>query len=311
MRILVTGANGFVGSALIKHLLISGHVVVPVVRRQTGILNEKIIEDEKSWCDVLTGCNTVVHLAGVAHVLSNHKADILEAFTQTNVLLTLKLAHLAVGARVRRFVYVSSLKVNGESTSTGFNFSPDDISNPQDFYGKSKWEAEQGLMEISRLTGLEVVIIRPPLVYGPGVKGNFSQLIQLIKSGIPIPLGLVDNQRSLIALDNLVDFLALCADHEASVRATGQTFMVSDGKPISTVNLLRQIALAYRCPIRLLPVPIPLLKFLFNLFGMSEVGKRLLGSLTTDDSKAFKLLGWRPKVSIDSQLRKMANASFF
>jgi len=309
MKVLVSGANGFVGRALCLHLASIGQNVVPAVRRPCGMAGECVVEDEFSWKDALTGCKSVVHLAGRAHVMQDREREPLQAFRAVNVEATVDLAYRAVEAGVRRFVFMSTIKVNGERTASGVSFRADDTPAPEDPYAISKWEAEQRLHAIAEDTGLEVVIIRPPLVYGPGAKGNFASLIRWANRGLPLPLGAVHNRRSMIALDNLVSFTSLCADFHASPNVSGQVFLVSDGEDVSTTELMHRVARAYGYKSRLLPIPVGWMRFAARLVGQSALTDRLLGSLTIDDSNARELLGWRPQVSMDDQLRKMANAA--
>ena len=306
MKVLVSGANGFIGRALCPHLFSLGHSVVAAVRRSCGLNGQHIVGDKSSWMHALAGCSSVIHLAGRAHAMQDHEPDPLQAFRAANVVTTTELANRAVEAGVRRFVFISTIKVNGEETAPGCRFKPDDLTAPQDPYAISKWEAENGLLEIARKTGLEVVIIRPPLIYGPGVKGNFVSLIQWVKSGMPLPLGSIHNCRSMLALENLLSFAALCADIEASPNAKNQVFLVSDGEDVSTSELLRRVAKAYGRNSRLLPVPVGLLWFAARLIGKASLAHRLLGSLVIDGSKAREMLGWRPPVTMDEQLQKMA-----
>jgi nucleoside-diphosphate-sugar epimerase len=308
MRVLVSGANGFVGSALCPYLESKGHTVVPLVRRPCGLAGECIVGEELSWSHVLKDCESVIHLAGRAHVMRDRESDPLQAFRTANVDTALALANRALEVGVRRFVFMSTVKVNGEETAPGVSVKADDLPAPKDDYAISKWEAEQGLLEIAK-KGLEVVIIRPPVIYGPGAKGNFASLISWVQKGIPLPFGAVHNLRSLVALDNVVSFAALCADIEASPNAKGQVFLVSDGEDISTTELLQRVAKAYGCGSRLLPVPGSLIHIGAGLLGKSSLADRLLGSLVIDNSKAREMLGWQPPVSIDEQLRKMANAT--
>lgn len=306
MRVLVTGANGFVGSALCPYLAALGHTVIPAVRRQSGIASEVVVHGAESWKAALKGCDSVIHLAARAHVMQDQEQDLLQAFRASNVDTTIELAKRAVEAGVRRFVFMSTIKVNGEETAPGSSFSPDDPVAPKDPYAISKWEAEQELSEIAKSTGLEVVIIRPPLVYGPGVKGNFAALIKWVKNGIPLPLGAIRNRRSMMALDNLVNFTALCADIDASPNAKGQVFLVSDGEDVSTAELLRKVAKAFRRNSRLFRVPEGLMRVAARWMGKASIADRLFGSLVVDDSKARQMLGWHPQLSIDEQLQKMA-----
>ena len=306
MRILVSGANGFIGRTLCPHLTLLGHSVIPAVRRLSGVQGEHVVGDKSSWITALADCSSVVHLAGRAHIMKDKEQDSLRVFRNVNVDATIKLANLAVEAGVKRFVFMSTVKVNGEETFPGYSLKPDDLPAPHDPYAISKWEAEQRLYEISKKTGLDVVIIRPPLVYGPGVQGNFKTMIQWVRSGVPLPLGLVNNSRSMIALENLVSFTALCADIEASPNAKGQVFLVADGDNVSTSELLCKIAKAYGCSSRLLPIPVRFIWFLARLIGKEAIGSRLLGSLVVDRSKTREVLGWDPPISMDNQLKKMA-----
>jgi nucleoside-diphosphate-sugar epimerase len=306
MKVLVSGANGFIGRALCTHFSSLGHSVVPAVRRSCGMKREHIVGDKPSWMHALAGCSSLVHLAGRAHVMQDDEPDPLQAFRAANVDTTIELANRAVEAGVRRFVFMSTIKVNGEETIRGCRFKPDDLPVPHDPYAISKWEAENVLLEISQKTGLEVVIIRPPVVYGPRVEGNFASLIRWINRGVPLPLGAIHNCRSMIALENLVSFAALCADAEASPNAKHQTFLVSDGEDVSTSELLRKVAKAYGRNSYLIPVPVGLIRFAARLMNKASLADRLLGSLVIDGSKALELLGWKPVVSMDEQLKKMA-----
>jgi nucleoside-diphosphate-sugar epimerase len=307
MRVLVSGANGFVGRTLCTSLVALGHDVVPAVRRQSDIAGEVIVHDAASWETALMGCDSVVHLAARAHVMKDKEQDPLQVFRSNNVDTTIELANRAVEAGVRRFVFMSTIKVNGEQTVPGYSFSSDDPVDPKDPYAISKWEAEQELLEIAKRTGLEVVIIRPPLVYGPHVKGNFATMIKWIKQGIPLPfLGVSHNRRSMIALDNLVNFTALCADFDASPNVKSQVFLVSDGEDISTAELLRRVAKAYQRKIHLFSIPMGLMQLVARWMGKTSIADRLFGSLVIDDSKARQMLGWRPPLGMDDQLQKMA-----
>jgi nucleoside-diphosphate-sugar epimerase len=309
MKVLVTGANGFIGSALCPYLARAGYEVVPVVRRRCGLPGEYVITGEEEWSSTLQGCDTVVHLAGRAHVMHESQSEPLRAFRVANVDASIALAHRAAVAGVRRLIFISTVKVNGEKTEPGRGFCEEDEPAPHDFYAASKWEAEQGLIDIARATGLEIVIIRIPIVYGPGVKGNFRALMNVIKARRPLPLGSVRNHRSFIALDNLLHFIALCANPEASPRAANEVFLLSDGISVSTTELLEKIASAYGYRARLFSVPVSWMRFGALLIGKGAVVSRLFDSLVIDDSKARKLLDWHSPSSMDEQLRKMANAS--
>lgn len=309
-RILVTGSNGFIGRTLCEHLHARDIHVVPVVRRASGMPGERVVSGPGARFDVaLVACDAVVHLAGDAQAPRQATAVDLEAFRSAQIALACGWARAAAVAGVRRFIFVSSAKVNGECTADGQAFGSGDIPAPQDIYAQSKWEAEQALCMIAADTGLELVIVRPPMVYGPGGLGNFAALVAAVRRGIPLPFGAVRNQRSMIAVTNLVDFLALCVDPAASPGAAGQVFLVSDGHAVATPELLRRIARAYGCKARLLPVPPAFMVAGARLLGRRQVADRLLGSLVLDDSPARDLLGWQPVVTMDEQLRVMANAA--
>jgi UDP-glucose 4-epimerase len=230
-------------------------------------------------------------------------ADPLTEFRKVNVEGTLNLARQAAEAGVRRFIYISSIKVNGEQTFLGQLFTEDDLPAPLDPYSISKYEAEEGLRKLAQQTGMEIVIIRPPLVYGPGVKANFLAMMRWLRKGVPLPLGAIHNQRSFVALDNLVDLIVTCIDHPA---AANQTFLVSDGEDLSITGLLRRMGLALGRPARLIPVPVFLLTAGAALVGRRDMAQRLCGSLQVDISKAQTLLGWKPPISVDEGLHRTA-----
>lgn len=256
-----------------------------------------------NWSAALEGVSVVLHCAARVHVMTDTAANPLNEFRLVNVQSTLNLARQASVVGIRRFVFVSSIKVNGESTQPGHNFEADDAPAPMDAYGVSKMEAEQGLREIAAETGMEVVIIRPPLVYGIGVKANFQAMMRWLARGIPLPLGAINNRRSLVALDNLVDLIVTCIDHPA---AANQTFLVSDGEDLSTTELLRRMGQALDKPARLFPVSPALLKLGAALVGKPAVAQRLCDSLQVDISKTLQLLGWTPPLSVDEGLKKAA-----
>lgn len=306
-RILVSGANGFVGKAVCKQAMDYGICVRGATRTRVEVpsciesFEVGEINGSTAWTHVLRDVNVVVHLAARVHVMKDTEADPLTAFRIVNVDGTLNLARQAAAAGVKRFVFVSSVKVNGECTSLGRAFTEADPPMPQDAYGQSKHEAEQGLLQLSRDVGLEVVIIRPPLVYGPGVKANYAALMRAVQRGWPLPLGSVHNQRSLVALSNLVDFIFTCISHP---QAANQTFLVSDGQDLSTTELVRGMAQAAGLPARLLPVPVWFLQAVASLLGKGDAVQRLCGNLKVDASKARSLLGWVPPVSMEEGLRR-------
>lgn len=304
--VLVTGANGFVGQALCRTLLASGYRVYGTSRNADGELVPGVIKTV--WKGYSTGLGdipeleAVVHLAARVHVMRDTVAEPLAEFRAANVEMTRSLAAWAAARGVKRFVFMSSVKVNGEATSQLSSFSADDVPSPEDAYAISKWEAEQVLQAVCSKSGMEFVVIRPPLVYGPGVQGNFRSMAQWVKHGIPLPLGAISNRRSLVALDNLVSFVMACLQHPA---AANQVFLVSDSEAVSTTEILRKIAHAYGRSARLFSVPVPWLRRCAVILGKSAMAERLLGSLVIDANKAHALLNWVPVVSMDEQLRKM------
>src|SRR5688572_4249094 len=310
--ILVTGANGFVGSALTARLARSPAGVRAAMRRpptapQPGVehVAAPSLSAGADWRRALTGVSAVVHAAARVHVMRDDSRDPLAEFRGANVEGTVALARQAAAAGVRRFVFLSSIKVNGESTPPDLPFSAADVPNPQDPYGVSKLEAERALGELARETGMEVVIVRPPLVYGPGVKANFFALLKWLQRGVPLPFGAIHNRRSLVALENLVDLLAICVEHPA---APGQTLLVSDGEDLSTTELLRRLAAALGKHAMLVPVPQQALILASRALGAGGLAQRLCGSLCVDIGPTRRLLGWAPPVSVDEGLRAAAEA---
>jgi nucleoside-diphosphate-sugar epimerase len=247
----------------------------------------------------------VIHLAARVHVMKDNALDPLGEFRRVNVQATARLAEQAAAAGVRRLVYVSSIKVNGEATPLLRPFRADDPPHPMDPYGLSKWEAEQAVRQVGADSGLEVVVVRPPLVYGPGVRANFRSMMKWLHRGVPLPFGAIDNRRSLVALDNLCDLLATCARHSA---AAGQTFLAGDGVDLSTAELLERLGRALGRPARLVRVPVSILQGAFRLAGMGDVGNRLCASLRVDIGKARELLGWQPPIGLDEGLARAAQA---
>jgi nucleoside-diphosphate-sugar epimerase len=274
---------------------------MPVESAASDLVVVGDIHELTDWQAALRGVDTVVHLAARVHVMNDSAVDPLAAFRRVNVDGSLNLARSAYLAGVRRYVFMSSVKVNGEATQTGQPFSESDAPHPQDAYGQSKYEAEVGLQRIATDTGMEVVIIRPPLVYGPGVKANFASLMRAVQSGWPLPLGAICNQRSLVALDNLVDFIVTCITHP---RAANQTFLVSDGQDLSTPELIRGLARAAGVPAQLWPVPVWLLGAAARLLGREDALQRLCGNLQVNSNKANDLLDWSPILSVEQGLRR-------
>ncbi|MNK76773.1 GDP-6-deoxy-D-mannose reductase [compost metagenome] len=308
--VFLTGATGFVGGATLRCLVARNYTVIAALRNGSQLLQSKVstihvdsIDGATSWKNGLTGVDVVIHAAARVHVMNDTETDPLAAFRRVNVEGTVNLARQAASAGVRRFVFISSIKVNGESTDLGIRYSPEDTPAPADPYGISKMEAEERLRELAVETGMEVVIIRPVLVYGPGVKANFQSMMRWLDKGIPLPFGAIHNSRSLVALDNLVDLIVTCISHPA---AANQTFLVSDGEDLSTTQLLRKIALALGRTARLVPIPAGVLRGVATLLGRKALSNRLCGSLQVDISKTRSLLGWTPPVSADDALKATA-----
>lgn len=309
MTILVTGANGFVGRELCRQLGQVGVHARASLRTPADSASgvETVVTGDLSahtdWTHALTGVDAVVHLAARVHVMHEGRHDPLAAFRRVNVDGTRQLAQQAVKAGVQRFVYASSIKVNGEST-TGTPFRADDAPQPGDAYAQSKLEAELALQEIARGTGMEIVIVRPPLVYGPGVKGNFLSMMRVLQRGVPLPLASCANRRSFVGLTNLVDLLVQCVLHPA---AANETFLAADGEDLSTPELLRRLARALGRKARLLPFPPTMLRVAASIAGRPGFYERLCGSLLVDASKTRELLGWRPPSTVDEELARTAH----
>lgn len=299
--LLVTGATGFVGAALCAELAQRGIAYRPASRRlMAGHIAMGEIDGETDWSEALRRVEAIVHLAARVHVMSRSAAEDGDAFRRVNVAGTLNLARQAARAGVRRFVFLSTIKVNGETTDGRFPFTPDDPPDPHDAYARSKLEAEQGLMALGREGAMEVTVVRPPLVYGPGVKANFAAMMRWVERGVPLPLGAINNRRSLIYVGNLADLLIHATTHPA---AANQVFLASDGDDLSTTELLRGLAQAMGKSARLLPVPPPLLAGAAKVVGRGDIADRLLGSLTVDIGKTRTLLAWTPPFSVAEGLR--------
>lgn len=298
--ILVTGSNGFVGRAVCATLRARGIAQRGAVRRDAGPDQVAVgdLNAATDWRAALAGCDTVIHLAARVHVMDDRDSDPLRSYRAVNVEASMALARQAHAAGVKRLVFVSSIKVNGEATGA-VPFRAADRPGPCDPYGQSKLEAETALLQYGRESGLEVVVVRPPLVYGPGVKANFNSLLRLVKLGLPLPFGSVGNARSMVALDNLVDLLIVCARHPA---APGQVFLVSDGVDLSIGQLVALIAKAMGKKVWLVPLPVALMRGAAALLGKGAVVDRLFGSLQVDIGPTRATLGWQPAVTPDSAI---------
>ncbi len=310
-RAIITGATGFIGAALCKKLTISGWSVLGFIQTNENITpghNIELISGfklETSNMPKNSFINTqcLIHTAARVHVMQDSTVDLLHEFRKVNVEGTLRLAKQAAAAGVKRFILLSSVKVHGESSQIGQPFRESDQVVPESPYALSKYEAELKLMEIAKTTSMELVIIRPPLVYGAGAKGNFRILLNWIQKGIPLPLGAINNRRSFVGIDNLVDFIITCLEHP---KAANQIFFVSDGEDLSTTELLKRAAMAMGRPARLIPVPPVIIQIGAKVLGKKEVAQRLLNSLQVDISKAQNLLGWTPPLSINEGLSRCA-----
>ncbi len=314
MNILVTGASGFVGDPLVKHLAAMGHTVLGVSRSSSGVATSvhgvKMaaighIDCSSDWRPFLNEVDVVIHLANRAHVMNEQERNPLAVYQSVNTDGTLRLASQAASCGVKRFIFISSIKVNGESTLPGQPFKSDDSHIPQDPYGLSKYQAEVGLRKISLETGMEIVIIRPPLIYGPGVKANFLKMISWLDKGIPLPFGKIDNLRSLVGIDNLLDLISTCLTHP---KAANQTLLVSDDHDLSTTELLQSISIAMKKPSHLVAIPQSILKITLFLLGKRQIAERLCSSLQLDIEPTKQLLNWHPPFTVQQQLNKTVEA---
>ncbi|PKQ53378.1 NAD-dependent dehydratase [Vibrio cholerae] len=307
LKLFVTGASGFVGLRVLTQAHNKGYELVAQSRSKQAYTFEQVLIDitpETDWQSALVGVDCVVHCAARVHQMQETEEDALKAYRDVNTQGTLNLARQAVSAGVKRFIFLSSIKVNGEQTQVGSAFQYYDPHIPVDPYGLSKYEAEQQLLALAEQTDLEVVIIRPPLVYGEGVKANFLSMMNWVKKQIPLPLGAVRNQRSLVYLDNLVDLILVCCQHP---KAAGEIFLVSDNHDVSLTALLRAIAQAMQIRPRLLPIPQTWLQSLLSLLGKPELGQRLCGNLQLDITHTQKTLNWSPPVSFEQGIKRTVN----
>ena len=309
MNILVTGASGFVGKVLCETLLENAYEVTGVYRAQSNIVpNVKpcVISDISAttdWKESLSNVDVIVHLAARVHVMNDSAEDPLAEFRKLNVDATLNLANQAKVAGVKRFIYISSVKVNGELTAANQPFVEADVANPQDAYAISKYEAELALTNLCQHSPMQLVIIRPPLIYGAGVKANFASMMRVVKKGFPLPFGKINNRRSLIYVNNLTSLIARCVEHPA---AANQLFLASDNCDLSTTDLLIQCAKALGVKSRLLPVPQTAIEFIATLLGKRHFAQRLCGNLQVDSAKARLLLAWQPPFTVEQGLKVTA-----
>ena len=320
-KILITGASGFIGRFLCKTLSTSGRSFRGAVRSidsfsidtKANYVSIGDINSKTNWKHALVNIDCIIHCAGRSNVMNEKKKNNLEIYRSINVHGTKQLAEQAAKAGVKRLIFLSSVKVIGEDSDNRYGdispnkqkkyiFTPNDVPNPEDLYSVSKFEAETILWETAAITGLEVVVLRIPLVYGYGVKGNLMRLMKLINSGIPLPFSLIDNKRSLIGIDNLVDLLICCIDHP---NAKEKTFLASDGEDLSTPELIKLIASSMGKKANLFPFPISMLKFLGSVFGKREEINRLVGSLRIDNSYTKEILNWIPPVSVEEGIKRM------
>lgn len=311
MKILLTGATGFVGQRLVDHLLKTTSFFLQLAVRsrprqsdhpRIGLSMIADISASTDWSSALSECDVVIHVAARAHVMDNNNAKSLDLYRTTNTDGTLNLARQAMSAGVKRFIFISTIKVNGESSRPGLPIDVDDMEPLNCPYAISKYEAEQGLLALSSKNQMEIVIIRPVLIYGPGVKGNFQQMIKWLNKGLPLPLAIGRNQRSFVSIDNLVDLIATCITH---LGAANQIFLVSDNHDLSTNELLKKLYHHLNKRSLLLPVPIWLLKRIAQLVGKTSVIEKLYGTLQVDIRKTQELLGWKPVTTVDDAIRLM------
>ncbi len=301
LNILITGATGFIGQELVNGCLKENYSVIAVTRRLTSELPTSVsqvimsLSPNNDWTLALQDTEVVIHLAGLAHTFYT-----IDEYSQINYAATLNLASQAAKKGVRRFIFLSSIGVNGNENK--FPFKETDIPSPVENYAISKYEAEKCLLEIANKTNMEVVIIRPPLVYGANSPGNFASLIKWVRRGIPLPLGAIHNKRSFVALDNLISFIIHCIEHP---RASNEVFLISDCEDVSTTQFLHKLINAMNKSLWLIPVPAKLIILTANFIGKGDMAHRLLSSLRIDSSKALNLLNWKPVVTMDEQMQKI------
>lgn len=298
-RILLTGATGFVGRSLVPALVQAGHEVrCAVSRKLDWLVAEQVLVDpletHKDWSHALQGIELVIHLAARVHVMADKAQSPLDEYDKVNSLATKNLAEQAAEHQVTRFIFLSSIKVNGEYTLPGAPFREEHPSQPEDPYGQSKLHAEQYLQAIAEQSSMEVVILRPPLIYGPGVKANFLKMLRWVDKGIPLPFGKVENKRHFLFIDNLISAIQAVM---TAPEAANQTYLLADDEALSLTALMNVIAQEMHVPTRLLPIPVGLLRFVFKCFGLTHLNTRLFSSLEVDNNKIKSQLDWTPPVS--------------
>lgn len=309
-RVLVTGASGFLGTALVQALSkVEGVTLTAASRSYQTTAKDNLnyasinFSLDDNFDSILEKIDVIIHCAARVHMMKDAALDPLSEFRKVNRDITLCLARRAAALGVKRFIFISSIKVNGEVSLPNKPFRAEDHPLPTDPYAVSKMEAENGLREIANETNMEFVIIRPVLVYGPGVKANFFNMMRWLNRGFPLPFGLINNKRSLIALDNLVDLITTCIDHPA---AANQIFLASDGEDLSSAELLKRMGAALGKPVYLIPIPVHMIKLIASLIGKQDVVNRILDSLVVDISKTRQLLKWTPPLGITQALEKTA-----
>jgi len=312
MNIFITGANGFIGTELVKTLLSRGFKLTIISRKKNFSINQNVkqiigsFSDEKLIDKHLINIECVIHLAAISNIMNENSLDAASKYLKTNYEDTKIFANLCAQKNIKRFIFLSSVKVNGETTEKYQPFNSNSPYRPSGNYAISKQKAEQELLRISSIADMSVVIIRPPIVYGPNVKGNFNTLISIMKKGIPLPFGSIYNSRSFLALDNLIDFIILCTNHSRTPSASNEIFHISDGHDISTTELLKEIAAAYKLTCRIFPFPVFLLRFILKIIRKNSVSERLFENLQVSSDKAKTILGWSPVINMKKQLEIMS-----
>lgn len=312
MKVLLTGASGFIGKALCNQLISEKYTIIAPVRALNLLTDDDLLfpikykglQHEVEWTSMLEKVDVVIHLASRVHIMDEKSNDPLIEFRKINVDATLKLAQKAINSGVKRFIYLSSIKVNGEESFPTQPFRADDTPSPKDPYGISKYEAETGLFRLARESEMEIVIIRPPLVYGPGVKANFKQIMNIVGKGLPLPFGAINNKRSFVALDNLNNFIIKCVNHPS---AANQVFLISDGYDLSLTELLKKLSISLNSSTYLFSVPVWWIRFLLRLIGKRNISLRLFGWLQVDISKNKELTGWIPNSNVDEYFKQTVN----